>query len=117
MSRRLVRQAVQSQVEAHEPWGTRIQVLGPEVLINPLSLETHKDSNISLQNDEIFEYFKCTVYPHFLERPSSATLGTPGHKAGAAGVVAQRHDALYAAAAAKVQERINGLADWPLENV
>ena len=35
MSRRLVRQAVQSQVEAHEPWGTRIPVLGPEVLINP----------------------------------------------------------------------------------
>lgn len=56
MSRRLVRQAVQSQVEAHEPWGTRIQVLGPEVLINP-SLETHKESNnIRLQNDEILKY-------------------------------------------------------------
>lgn len=52
-----------------------------------------------------------------MERLSSATLGTPGHEAGAAGVVAQRHDALYAAAAAKVQERINGLADRPLENV
>ena len=38
-----------------------------------------------------------------------AIFGIPGHKAGALGVVAQRHDALDAAAAAEVQERSHGL--------
>ena len=51
-----------------------------------------------------------TIYLSLAHQAILGNSRAPGHEAGAAGVVAQRHDALDAAAAAKVQERIHGLA-------